>query len=211
LNYTILPLEEATKRFALHDFQFADDRKNKSKVVKIAENDAELAELCLDMLPDDNTVAYIFVRNLTVLGAIWNEETDFGVALIALKNVKAKNIAVGGQEVSIEGNLVVEELLCGSYNHGTMTVKGNVKAKYILNDDYTFLFERNVEAVVLNDVKSGYHKVNNWKESLDNFAFVDATNLDYWEVLNPLVYDVYHNNFDFSQLIKLLKTKTIGF
>ncbi len=203
--YSILPLEEATKRFALNDFLFADDRKNKNKVVKIAENDAELAELRLDVLPDDNTVAYIFIGNLTVLGAIWNEETDFGVALIALKNVKAKNVAVGGQEVSIEGNLVVEELLCGSYNHGTMTVKGDVKAQYILNDDYTFMFAKSVEAIVLNDIKSGYHKINNWKESLDNFAFVDATNLDYWDVLNPLVYDVYSDNFDFSHLIQLIK------
>jgi hypothetical protein len=207
LIYTVLPLEEATKRFALDDFLFADDRKNKNKVVKIAEYDAELAELCLDMLPDDNTVAYIFVGNLTVSGAIWNEVTDFGITLIALKNVIAKNIAVGGQEVCIDGNLIVEGLLCGSYNHGTMTVKGDVKAKYILNDgDYTFLFGHAVEAIVLNDIKSGYYKINNWKESLDNFAFVDASNIEYWDVLNPLVYDVYNDSFDFTELIKILNS-----
>ena len=206
MDYTILPLEEATKRFSLHNFLFANDRNNRNKVVKIAENDAELAELHLDILPNDNTVAYIFVGNLTVLGAIWNEETDFGIALIALKNVKALNIAVGGQEISIEGNLIVEELLCGSYNHGTMAVKGDVKAKYILNDDYTFLFGQAVEAIVLNDIKSGYYKINNWKESLDNFAFVDASNFEYWDVLNPLVYDIYNDSFDFRELIKILNT-----
>ena len=128
-------------------------------------------ELNLDILPNDNTVAYIFMENLTVLGNIWNEETDFAIALIAFKQVKAHNIAVGGQEIYIKGNLDVKELLCGSYNHGTMTVKGNVKARYILNDDYTFSFDRKVEGIVLNDIKSGYYKINNWKESLDNYIF----------------------------------------
>ncbi len=206
MTYTILNVEQAAKRFQGYNFSFFDAKNSRKNVVKIAETAAILTELHLDKLPDDNTVAYIFMENLTVLGNIWNEETDFGVALIAFKNIHAENITVGGQEVYIQGNLDVNKLLCGSYNHGSMTVRGDVKAQYILNDDYTFLFEKNVDAVVLNDVKSGYYKINNWKESLDNAHVFKPSNLNYWDVLNPSVHDVYHDNFDFTALIKLINS-----
>ena len=203
MTFTTLSLEAATKRFDLHNFLFAYDRNNRNRVVKIAETEAVLTELRLDALPNDNTVAYIFTENLTVLGTIWNEQTDFGVALIALKQVIAKNIAVGGQEIYIAGDLAVEQLLCGSYNQGTMTVRGNVKAQYILNDDYTFQFEQTVDAIVLDDVKIGYYKINNWKESLDNDTLTPS-NVHYWHILNPSVYDVLNGCFDFPSLIKIL-------
>ena len=168
--YSILSLEEATKRFFPNTFSFFEDYRNhKNEVVKVIESDLVCADLCLDVQPNDPTIAYVFMGNLTVTGNIWNENTDYAMSFMALKNVKAKNIAVGGQDIYVKGHLEVEELLCGSYNHGSMTVKGNVKAQYILNDDYTFLFERRVDGLVLNDIKSGYYKINNWKESLDNY------------------------------------------
>jgi hypothetical protein len=201
--FTIISLEAATKRFDLHNFAFAFDRKNRHSVVKIAEKEAVLSELHLDASPNDNTVAYIFTENLMVLGAIWNENTDFATALIALKDVKAKNIAVGGQEMYIAGNLEVEKLLCGSNNQGTMTVRGTVKAQYILNDDYIFQFEKTVDALVLDDIKIGYYKINNWKEALDN-STLEPSKLNYWHILNPSVYDVLNGYFDFPALIKLL-------
>jgi hypothetical protein len=204
LNYTILSLEEAAKRFSTHHFSFFDKQYNKNKVVKIVETDALLPELQLDFLLNKDIAAYIFMGNLTVTGNILNEITDFGVALIAFKDVKAKNIAVCGSEIYIGGNLEIEGLICGCANHGKMAVYGDVKARYILNDDYTFLFYRRVDAIVLNDVKSGYHKINNWKESLDNRTVIKSSNIDYWDVLNPSIYDVYNNCFDFEALIKTL-------
>ncbi len=205
MTYSILSLEEATKRFFPNTFSFFEDyRHHKNEVVKVIESDFVCADLCLDVQPNDPTIAYVFMGNLTVTGNIWNENTDYAMSFMALKNVKAKNIAVGGQHIYVKGHLEVEELLCGSYNHGSMTVKGNVKAQYILNDDYTFLFERRVIGVVLNDIKSGYYKINNWKESLDNYIFKKPSNIEYWDVFNPCVYDNYNNCFDFNALIKLL-------
>jgi hypothetical protein len=203
MTFTTLSLEAATKRFDLHNFSFAYDRNNRNSVVKIAETAAVLSELRLDLVPNDNTIAYVFMENLTVSGTIWNEQTDSGIALIALKNVSAKNIAVGGQEIYIAGNLEVEELICGSNNQGTMTVRGDVKAQYILNDDYIFQFEQAVDAIVLNDIKIGYYKINNWKESLDNSTLA-GSNLQYWNIFNPSVYDVLNGCFDFPALIKIL-------
>ena len=205
MTYSILSLEEATKRFFPNTFGFFEDyRQHKNEVVKVIESDFACADLCLDVQPNDPTIAYVFMGNLTVTGNIWNENTDYAISFMALKNVKAKNIAVGGQDIYVKGHLEVEELLCGSYNHGSMTVKGNVKAQYILNDDYTFLFERRVDGIVLNDIKSGYYKINNWKESLDNYIFKKPSNIEYWDVFNPLIYDNYNNCFDFNALIKLL-------
>ena len=207
MNYTTLTFEEAARRFSLHPFSLFDYYKDhKNELVKVVEEDTVLADLPLDLVPNDATIAYIFMGNLTVLGTIWNENTEGAISMMVFKNVKAKNIAVGGQEIYIKGNLDVEELLCGSYNHGTMTVKGDVKARYILDDDYTFTFEGTVNAIIFNDVHHGYYKVNHWKESLDNFLSRKTAHIDYFDSLNPSLYDVYNDNFDFSALIKTLKT-----
>jgi hypothetical protein len=205
MNYTTLTFEEAAKRFSDHAFSLFDYYKHhKNETVKVIEDDTVLNDLSLDVLPNDQTIAYIFMGNLTVLGSIWNENTDGAMSLMVLKNVKAKNMAVGGQEICIKGNLEVEELLCGSYNHGSMTVKGNVKAQYILDDDYAFTFEGTVKGIIFNDVHHGYYKVNNWKDSLDNFMSRKTAHIDYFDMLNPSVYNAYHDSFDFSALIKCL-------
>jgi hypothetical protein len=180
MNYTTLTFEEAAKRFSLHPFSLFDYYKDhKNELVKVVEQDTVLADLPLDLVPNDATIAYIFMGNLTVLGAIWNENTEGAISMMVFKNLKARNIAVGGQEIYVKGNLDVEELLCGSYNHGTMTVKGDVKACYILDDDYTFTLEGKVNAVIFNDVHHGYYKVNHWKESLDNFLSRKTAHIDY--------------------------------
>lgn len=53
--------------------------------------------------------------------------------------MSAKNIAVGGQEIYVSGNLMIEEILCGSYNHGETIVKGDLSAAVLVQDDeYSF-------------------------------------------------------------------------
>ena len=207
MNYTTITFEEAAKRFSLHPFSLFDYYKDhKNEWVRVVEHDTVLTDLHLDLVPNDATIAYIFMGNLTVLGSIWNENTEGAISLMVFKNLKAQNIAVGGQEIYVKGNLDVKELLCGSYNHGSMTVKGDVKARYILDDDYAFTFEGKVNAVIFNDVHHGYYKVNHWKESLDNFLSRKTAHIDYFDSLNPSLYDVYNDNFDFSALIKILNT-----
>ena len=207
MNYTTITFQEAAKRFSLHPFSLFDYyRDHKNELVKVVEEDTVLENLPLDFVSNDATIAYIFMGNLTVLGNVWNENTEGAISLMVFKNLKARNIAVGGQEIYIKGNLDVEELLCGSYNHGTMTVKGDVKARYILDDDYTFTFEGKVNAIIFNDVHHGYYKVNHWKESLDNFLSRKTVHIDYFDSLNPCLYDAYNDNFDFLALIKILKT-----
>lgn len=51
-----------------------------------------------------------------------------------------KNMAVGDQEIYIRGNLLIEEILCGSYNHGETIVEGNLTATALIQDDeYRFM------------------------------------------------------------------------
>jgi hypothetical protein len=49
-------------------------------------------------------------------------------------------MCIGGQWIYITGNLAVEEVLIGSYNHGDFYSQSAVKCPVIISDDYTFNF-----------------------------------------------------------------------
>jgi tetratricopeptide (TPR) repeat protein len=72
---------------------------------------------------------------LTVTGAICNVDTDGAAALVVQGDLKAANMIVGGQEIYVGGNLEVEGLFWGDYNHGTMTVEGQTSAQFWLATD----------------------------------------------------------------------------
>lgn len=104
----------------------------------VYDNDVECDDLNLETeeYPDD-ILGIIVKGNLTV-GNIFNFETDYGMHLVVLGNLSANNIAVGGQDIHVTGNLTVKEVFMGSYNHGTIVVNGNVKCPIIIIDDYGF-------------------------------------------------------------------------
>lgn len=104
----------------------------------VYDSDIELDDLNLETeeYPDD-VLGIIIKGNLTV-GNIFNFETDYGMHLTVLGNLSATNIAVGGQDIHVTGNLIVRKLFMGSYNHGTIVVNGNVNCPIIIIDDYSF-------------------------------------------------------------------------
>ncbi|MGG4441649.1 hypothetical protein [Brevibacillus fortis] len=69
------------------------------------------------------------------MDSLYNADTDGATGLMVMGDLTAKNMAVGGLEIYIEGNLLVEEILCGSYNHGETIVKGNLNATALIEDD----------------------------------------------------------------------------
>lgn len=89
--------------------------------------------------PQQKEVIIIFIEGNFTVDNLYNKETDGAIGLLVTGNLSAKNIAVGGQEIYVSGNLMIEEILCGSYNHGETIVKGDLSAAVLVQDDeYSF-------------------------------------------------------------------------
>ncbi len=100
--------------------------------------DLTLHSLDLDWekpFPDQTETILIFIDGNFTVDNLYNEETDGAIGLMVMGNLTVQNMAVGGQEIYVEGNLLVEEVLCGSYNHGETIVQGNLNATVLVQDD----------------------------------------------------------------------------
>ncbi|RAV28437.1 hypothetical protein [Sinomicrobium soli] len=108
------------------------------------EGDINLDHLDLDFSFDGDEVAYslILVNGDLRAGNISNRETDGAVGLIVLGNLKAGNIVVGGQEIYVAGDLEVNGLYWGDYNHGNLVVNGHIGVNTFLSTDYGFDHQR---------------------------------------------------------------------
>ncbi|UNK15789.1 hypothetical protein MNQ98_14555 [Paenibacillus sp. N3/727] len=109
------------------------------------EGDLTLPSLNLDWeepFPQQKEVIIIFIDGNFTVDNLYNKETDGAIGLMVTGNLSAKNIAVGGQEIYVSGNLMSEEILCGSYNHGETIVQGDLSAAVLVQDDeYRFKVE----------------------------------------------------------------------
>lgn len=86
---------------------------------------------------DQQLIRLILVKgDLFVTRFIFNDETDGASGLIVLGNLQCPNIIVGGQEIYVQQNLVVDEVYWGDYNHGELMVKGNMTAAVLIQTDY---------------------------------------------------------------------------
>ena len=100
------------------------------------EGDLTLDSLNLDScetltpaLASGETIFLVLVTgNLNIKQFIYNKNTDGATGLIVLGNLQTQNMLVGGQEAYVAGNMHVSELFWGDYNHGDLTVKGDVAA-----------------------------------------------------------------------------------
>lgn len=99
--------------------------------------DLTLDTLELDALPSDAAHVFLILveGNLRVTGPIYNDDTDGAPGLIVLGDLRARNAVVGGQEIYVCGNLKIEDLFWGDYNHGTLKVAGNADIPLLLDTD----------------------------------------------------------------------------
>ncbi|AFE04529.1 hypothetical protein COCOR_02180 [Corallococcus coralloides DSM 2259] len=74
--------------------------------------------------------------DLTVEGCVLNWENDFGPFLQVHGNLVAKRIAIGGARLHVSGDVTTEDLVA-VYNHGSVSVGGNLKAR-TLASHYSF-------------------------------------------------------------------------
>ena len=114
----------------------ANTGKLEGENVLFYEGDLTLDSLNLDhcetltpALASGETIFLVLVTgNLNIKQFIYNKNTDGATGLIVLGNLQTQNMLVGGQEVYVAGNMHVSELFWGDYNHGDLTVKGDVTA-----------------------------------------------------------------------------------
>ncbi|MCL1668658.1 hypothetical protein M2T82_11340 [Elizabethkingia ursingii] len=106
---------------------------------------------------------FIFVEGNVKAGNIYNNETDGSTGLVVMGNLTANNIVVGGQEIFVAGDLIVNQLFWGDYNHGELQVRGSIQAKVFINTDYGVDYKRFeehtnifIEHLLWDDVEDDY-------------------------------------------------------
>ena len=139
-----LPIKDVVEQHALtHLYSYAYGlREEPERLVAVWAGDVTLDSLSLDWpeveAPDQEIFGYLVTGNLTVTKHITCTETDGGLGLVVLGDLRAGNIAIGGQELYVRGNVAVDEVYCGSYNHGASIIDGDVSARLLISDDYRF-------------------------------------------------------------------------
>lgn len=137
--YQFMAISQLAERFPA-DSWWAKFYKDFSEddLVAYYEGDLTLPSLNLDWgmpFPQQDKTILIFINGHLTVDNLYNLETDGAIGLMVMGNLMAKNIAVGGQEIYVHGNLTVENILCGSYNHGEAIVNGNLQAATLVQDD----------------------------------------------------------------------------
>jgi hypothetical protein len=109
------------------------------------------ADLALDFDSDDadGPDGTIVDGDLEVTGSIINRDSDNGPFLLVTGNVHAKNLVAGGAEIVILGDLIVDEVIFGYYNHGSITVHGTTRAKAIITEYHAFDLRGRVEGITV--------------------------------------------------------------
>lgn len=115
-----LSWNEADRRFALQTLLQAWDD---DAPISVYEHDVTLASLDLS---DGNVVV---TGNLTLTeDLVSHDESGF---LVVLGNLTARNILSGGGQITIRGNATVGNGVHCDYNHGSLWIAGDLRAKVI--------------------------------------------------------------------------------
>lgn len=88
------------------------------------------------------TLLNILITGNCTAGNICCGEMDYGSGLIVLGDLTADNMVVSGQEIYVGGDLQVNGLFWGDYNHGELVVMGEIHSKVFLATDYGYDDER---------------------------------------------------------------------
>lgn len=74
--------------------------------------------------------------DLQLSGAMVNANGDSGPVLLVTGSLGARQASCGGAYVRVGGDLRVDEVVYGHYNHGQLIVGGQVIAQALINDDH---------------------------------------------------------------------------
>lgn len=170
-NVCEVPFEQL-KEFGI----FYPHKEAYSGKVYLLENELSIENLFLDDLVEDNTIFFIFRKNVKVANLLAQQETDYGPVAIFQGNVTAKNIWTGGGDIIFEKSVVVEQTFIGVYNHGETTVKESVKAEIIISDDHCMAINKILEGYTYGEIQENEHPAESlflskyydkWEEQID--------------------------------------------
>jgi hypothetical protein len=148
----LLPMAEAFQRF-MPEVQNIGARTMIPTLDKfqagVVEGDVAISEQGLvyttEMVPAfaDASLGALFITGsvLAPKATIAEVDADWSPLLKIKGNVVAKNLCLGGSASEIDGDVTVEGLLMGYYNHGEMRIRGKTSAELILIDDYQLIFD----------------------------------------------------------------------
>jgi formylmethanofuran dehydrogenase subunit C len=108
------------------------------------------------------SVLVVVDGDLQVDGLIGNRSDSGTAGLHVLGDLRARNMVVGGQEIYVTGNVTVDELFWGHYNHGMLTVKGGASARVFVETDQYYV-------AVAGGIETRRHI-----KDIDNEAFASA-------------------------------------
>jgi hypothetical protein len=106
-------------------------------------------ELDWDREDEDCPDGTIVDGDLEVAGTIVNRNSDSGPFLLVTGNLRAKNLVAGGSEIVVLGDLIVDGVIFGFYNHGSITVYGATRAKAIITEYHAFDLRGRVEGITI--------------------------------------------------------------
>jgi hypothetical protein len=113
-------------------------------MVLVYDGDLTLDSLHLDFGEQSDTALIVVEGNCRIEKALYNYDTDGAPSLMVFGDLHVGNVAVGGQEIYVQGDLHVTGLLWGHYNHGELIVKGDCTADLIIATDYAMTFSNEV-------------------------------------------------------------------
>ncbi|MCC7635588.1 hypothetical protein [Stenotrophomonas rhizophila] len=145
--FTVLGYAEIADKVPETSLFHLDDVSSRSRenIVLCVEGDLRLDRLDLDdplspwRKPDAEQVLPWFILvtgSVFIERHIWSLETDGACGLVALGDLATCNAIVGGQQIHVGGNLTIDELYWGDYNHGCLHVSGDTKADLLIQTDY---------------------------------------------------------------------------
>jgi len=152
LNYTTVTLREAIANGWLNslvtDFDTLEDHID-TLVVRVYDGDTTLHDYIdlYDLYYEGNTVGILVNGNLTVNAPIIDFELDtVSCFLLVHGSLTCTVLGAGCAEIVIDGSVTATEAVIGFYNHGLMSIGGDVNSKLLLIDDYTITIQGSINA-----------------------------------------------------------------
>ncbi|MCU0438232.1 MAG: PDZ domain-containing protein [Raineya sp.] len=152
--------QEAEKRFQLKKNDYVPYKLEKDRYVVLFEGDIEIDgnfELTLSKMPAD-ALGYVVTGNLTVKDRILDGDMDYGPFLVVLGNLEAGSISTAGAVVYIKGNANIYQYIYTYYNHGLLTIEGDLDCPVTIVNDHATTVKGDVNTFFIDENCLGFVK-----------------------------------------------------
>ncbi|MBC9914870.1 DUF6630 family protein [Chitinophaga varians] len=173
VNPITLTLEDAIRQGLTaglsYDFEFLSEDVPGLKVL-VFEEDVHTGQLLdlYDIYVEQDIAGMIFRGNLQVDNSIIDYEPDtYACFLWVAGNLTCRNLIAGCVPIYVNGNVTVQQTFIGYYNHGEVTIAGDLHAHLWIEDDHQTIVHGQVQAVTFGpDEQITTPDYTNWHDVL---------------------------------------------